>query len=94
MSKKLVTVGKWVAVRKNPEDEVTEGGIILAQGASIGKPESGVLVSAGDQKNMKDGETVLFAKGAGVEILFEGEKLHILAAEQIVGVVRDEAVVQ
>jgi chaperonin GroES len=96
MTLKLKPLGNRVVVEPTEQDEVTAGGIVLPETAKE-KPQKGVILSAGpgdrDDKgkriemDVKEGDTVLFAKYAGTEIKVDGKKLLILRESDILAIV-------
>jgi chaperonin GroES len=98
MSLKLKPLGNRVVVEPVEEDEVTAGGIVLPETAKE-KPQKGAVISAGpgerddDGKyipmDVKEGDTVLFAKYAGTEIKVEGKKLLILRESDLLAIVEE-----
>jgi chaperonin GroES len=98
MSLKLKPLGNRVVVEPTEQEEVTAGGIVLPETAKE-KPQKGKVLSAGpgdrdeDGKyipmDVKEGDTVLFAKYAGTEIKVEGKKLLILRESDLLAIVLD-----
>lgn len=85
-----------VLVKRVDEDEKTKGGIIIPDTAKE-KPSQGKILSVGngavseDGKvrplDVKEGDTVLFAKWAGTEVKIDGEDLLIMKESDILGVI-------
>ena len=98
MSISLKPLGNRVLVEPVEQEEVTAGGIVLPETAKE-KPQKGKILSAGpgdrdeDGKripmDVKEGDTVLFAKYAGTEIKVEGKKLLILRESDLLAIVED-----
>ncbi len=98
MSMKLKPLGNRVVVEPLEQEEVTAGGIVLPETAKE-KPQKGTVLSVGpgerDDKgkyipmDVKDGDTVLFAKYAGTEIKLDGKKLLILRESDLLAIVED-----
>ncbi|MEW5869228.1 MAG: co-chaperone GroES [Chloroflexota bacterium] len=98
MSISLKPLGNRVLVEPVEQEEVTAGGIVLPETAKE-KPQKGKILSAGpgdrdeDGKripmDVKEGDTVLFAKYAGTEIKVEGKKLLILRESDLLAIVVD-----
>ncbi|MFZ6019772.1 MAG: co-chaperone GroES [Chloroflexota bacterium] len=96
MSINLKPLGSRVVVEPIEQEEVTAGGIVLPETAKE-KPQKGVILSVGpgdrdeDGKripmDVKEGDTVLFAKYAGTEIKVEGKKLLILRESDLLAIV-------
>ncbi|GAP11527.1 co-chaperonin GroES [Bellilinea caldifistulae] len=96
MSVNLKPLGSRVVVEPIEQEEVTAGGIVLPETAKE-KPQKGVILSVGpgdrdeDGKripmDVKEGDTVLFAKYAGTEIKVEGKKLLILRESDLLAIV-------
>ncbi len=78
------------------QEEITAGGIVLPETAKE-KPQKGKVLSVGPGErdedgeyipmDVKEGETVLFAKYAGTEIKMEGKKLLILRESDLLAIV-------
>jgi chaperonin GroES len=96
MSLKLKPLGNRVVVEPLEQEEMTAGGIVLPETAKE-KPQKGKILSAGpgerdeDGKyipmDVKEGDTVLFAKYAGTEIKVESKKLLILRETDLLAIV-------
>lgn len=96
MSIKLKPLGSRVVIEPLEQEEVTAGGIVLPETAKE-KPQKGVVLSVGpgdrdeDGKriamDVKEGDTVLFAKYAGTEIKIDGKKLLILRESDLLAIV-------
>ena len=95
MSLKLKPLGNRVVVEPVEQEEITAGGIVLPETAKE-KPQKGKVLSAGpgdrDDKgkyipmDVKEGDTVLFAKYAGTEIKLDGEKVLVLRESDILAI--------
>ena len=98
MSLKLKPLGNRVVVEPVEQEEITAGGIVLPETAKE-KPQKGKVLSSGpgdrDDKgkyipmDVKEGDTVLFAKYAGTEIKVEGKKLLILRESDLLAIVEE-----
>jgi len=98
MSLKLKPLGNRVVVEPVEQEEITAGGIVLPETAKE-KPQKGKVLSAGpgdrDDKgkyipmDVKEGDTVLFAKYSGTEIKVEGKKLLILRESDLLAIVEE-----
>ncbi len=96
MSITLKPLGNRVVVEPVEQEEVTAGGIVLPETAKE-KPQKGLVISVGpgdrdeDGKyipmDVKQGDTVLFAKYAGTEIKVDGKKLLILRESDLLAIV-------
>lgn len=96
MAINLKPLGSRVVIEPLEQEEVTAGGIVLPETAKE-KPQKGVVLSVGpgdrdeDGKripmDVKEGDTVLFAKYAGTEIKVEGKKLLILRESDLLAIV-------
>ncbi len=96
MAINLKPLGSRVVVEPIEQEEVTAGGIVLPETAKE-KPQKGIILSVGpgdrdeDGKripmDVKEGDTVLFAKYAGTEIKVEGKKLLILRESDLLAIV-------
>jgi chaperonin GroES len=96
MSMSLKPLGNRVVVEPVEQEEVTAGGIVLPETAKE-KPQKGKILSIGpgdrddDGKripmDVKEGDTVLFAKYAGTEIKVNNKKLLILKETDLLAIV-------
>ncbi len=96
MSMSLKPLGNRVVIEPLEQDEITAGGIVLPETAKE-KPQKGVVLSVGpgdrDEDgdriplDVKEGDTVLFAKYAGTEIKVDGKKLLILRESDLLAIV-------
>ena len=92
---KLKPLGNRVVVEPAEQEEITAGGIVLPETAKE-KPQKGVISAAGPgeyqngtlvEMQVKEGDTVLFAKYAGTEIKVDGKKLLILRESDLLAIV-------
>ncbi len=96
MSMTLKPLGNRVVIEPIEQEDITSGGIVLPETAKE-KPQKGTILSIGpgerdeDGKyipmDVKEGDTVLFAKYAGTEIKVDGDKLLILKESDILAIV-------
>jgi chaperonin GroES len=96
MSFSLKPLGNRVVVEPIEQEEVTSGGIVLPETAKE-KPQKGKVLSVGpgerdeDGKriplDVKEGDTVLFAKYSGTEIKMDGKKLLILRESDLLAII-------
>ena len=99
MSMTLKPLGNRVVIEPIEQEDITSGGIVLPETAKE-KPQKGTIISVGpgerdeDGKyipmDVKEGDTVLFAKYAGTEIKVDGDKLLILKESDILAIVLSE----
>jgi len=85
-------LGNRLVVEPIAEEEITAGGIVLPETAKE-KPQKGTVLAVGPgERNekgdhmpleVKEGDTVLFAKYSGTEIKFDGKKLLIMRESDI-----------
>lgn len=85
-------LGDKVVVKTTDEEEKSPGGIILPDTAKK-KPQEGVVVAVGPGRvlddgsrapmNVKEGQTVVFAKYGGTEVTVDGEDYIILDEDSI-----------
>jgi chaperonin GroES len=95
----LKPLGNRVVVEPIEQEEVTSGGIVLPETAKE-KPQKGLVLSVGPgdrdddgdyiPMDVKQGDTVLFAKYAGTEIKVEGKKLLILRESDLLAIVLND----
>lgn len=84
-----------VLVKRIDVETKTAGGIIIPDGKTE-KPSQGEVIALGQgyrgddgsfsSLSVKEGETVLFGKYAGVEIKIEGQELLIMKESDIIGI--------
>ncbi len=84
-----------VLIKRIPEATVTKGGIIIPESYRE-KPMSGEVVAIGTGKKTRDGiipidvavgDTVLFAKYAGIDIKIKDEDYLIVKEDDILGII-------
>jgi len=95
---KLRPLGDRVVIQPTPREEITKSGIVLPDTAKE-KPQEGKVISAGpgrltDEGNrepmdVKEGDTVLYAKYAGTEFKIEGDELLIVSQKDILAIVEN-----
>ena len=90
---KLKPLGDRLIVRAIEEEETTSSGIVLPDTAKE-KPQRGEVIAVGDGRYDDDGEkripldvqtgdTVLYSKYGGTEIMVEGEDLLVLRESDV-----------
>ncbi len=79
-----------------PEEETTEGGIVIPDTAKE-QPQKAEVIAAGPGKkedgelvepDVDEGETVLYGKYAGTEVEFGGEEYLVMDAEDVLAIVQ------
>jgi chaperonin GroES len=93
---KVRPLGDRVVIRPSAKEEVSALGVILPDTAKE-KPQKGTIIAVGTGRvldngqklslEVKEGDTVLFAKYAGTEIKIDGEELLILSEKDVLAVV-------
>ena len=88
----LKPLGDRLIVKAVEEDEVTASGIVLPDTAKE-KPQRGEVIAVGDGAfddsgnrkpvDVKEGETVLYSKYGGTEIVVDGEDLLVLRESDV-----------
>src|SRR5918999_6264848 len=96
MSISLKPLGDRVVVKAKPKDEMTSSGIVLPDTASE-KPQEGSVLAVGPGRvldngkrvdmEVKQGDTVLFAKYAGTEVKLDGEEYLVVRESDLLAVV-------
>ncbi len=94
----LRPLGDRVVIRPLAREEVTKSGIVLPDTAKE-KPQEGKIIAAGpgrltddgtrEPMDVKEGDTVLYAKYAGTEFKVEGDELLIVSQKDILAIVED-----
>ena len=87
-----------VLVKRIEEEKKTAGGIIIPDSAQE-KPVEGIIVAVGTGArddsgkiiplDVKEGDTVIFAKWAGTEIKIDGDELLVMKESDIIAIVED-----
>jgi chaperonin GroES len=98
MALKMKPLGNRVVIEPLESEEITAGGIVLPETAKE-KPQKGKVLSVGPgerdedgdyiKMDVKEGDTVLFAKYAGTEIKMDGKKLLILRESDLLAIIVD-----
>ncbi len=98
MSKKLTPLADRLVVEPIEQEETTASGLVLPETAKE-KPQQGKVIAVGPGRRDDDGnriemdvakdDTVLYAKYAGTEIKFEGDKLLILKESDVLAILQD-----
>ncbi len=96
MAMTLKPLGNRVVVEPIEQEEITAGGIVIPETAKE-KPQKGTILSVGPGErddegkyipmDVKEGDTVLFAKYSGTEIKVDGKKLLILRESDLLAIV-------
>jgi chaperonin GroES len=96
MAIKLNPLGDRVVVEPNDREETFAGGQLVLPETAKEKPQQGVILAVGPGRrdedgkrikmDVKEGDSVLFAKYAGTEIKLDGKKVLILKESDILGV--------
>ena len=96
MAMSLKPLGNRVVIEPLEAEEITAGGIVLPETAKE-KPQKGKVIAAGPGErdddgdyialDVKEGDTVLFAKYAGTELKLDGKKLLILRETDLLGII-------
>lgn len=90
-------LGSRIVVEPSEQEEATISGIFIAQ-TSKEKPQKGTILAVGpgdwedgqrSPMDVKEGETVLFAKYAGTEFKYQGEDYLILSQKDILAKLND-----
>ena len=95
MSIAIKPLGNRVVVEPIEQEDLTSGGIVLPETAKE-KPQKGSVLAIGpgdrddDGKripmDVKEGDTVLFAKYSGTEIKLDDKKVLILRESDLLGI--------
>lgn len=88
---KVTPLHDRVIVKPAKAEEKTAGGIIIPDTAKE-KPQKGTVIAAGPGKKdepvtVKVGDTVLYGKYSGTEIVIEGDELLIMRESDILAIV-------
>jgi chaperonin GroES len=92
---RLEPLGDKVVVKRMEAEDKTSGGIVLPDSAR-GKPQQGRVLSVGDGRlladgsrsphQVKEGDRIVFASYAGMEIQVADERLLIMSEDEILAV--------
>ncbi|MCL5109008.1 MAG: co-chaperone GroES [Chloroflexi bacterium] len=95
MAGQIKPLGDRVVVKPTQREEVTKGGIVLPDTAKE-KPMEGKVLAVGPGRvneegkrvpmEVKEGDSVLYAKYAGSEVKLDGEELLIISEKDIMGI--------
>ena len=95
MATKIKPLHDRIVVKRVKEEEKSKGGIIIPDTAKE-KPQQGKVVAVGTGKrdngklvplDVKAGDTILFGKYSGTDVVLDGEDHLILREEDVLGVV-------
>jgi len=96
-STKIQPLADRVVIRPNEREEMTVSGIVLPDTAKE-KPQEGTVIATGPGRldengkrvalEVKNGDTVLYAKYAGTEVKVDGEELLILKETDVLAVMK------
>ncbi|NDJ86067.1 MAG: co-chaperone GroES [Chloroflexi bacterium] len=99
MSLKLRPLADRVIVEPQEREETFAGGQLVLPETAKEKPQQGSVLAVGPGRrdddgdhialDVKEGDTVLFAKYAGTEIKIDGKKVLILKENDILAVVEE-----
>lgn len=90
-------LGDRVAVKPEPADEKTAGGLFVPDSAKE-KPQRGTIVAIGAgrvengeriEMTVKEGDAVLYGKYAGTELSLNGDDLLIMKESDLLGLIQD-----
>lgn len=93
---KVVPLGDKIVVKRIEAEEVSPGGVVLPESARE-TPKQGRVLSIGDGQLLPDGsrarhsvaegDRVLFASFAGIEVMVDGQELLIMREEEVLAIV-------
>ncbi len=94
----LKPLGDRVIIKRDEAETTTASGLILAS-SSKEKPQSGIVLAAGEGRfdkdgklvpmPVKEGDRVLYGKFGGTEVTIDGEEVLILRADDLFAVYTD-----
>jgi chaperonin GroES len=94
---KVQPLADRLVIRPNEREEMTISGIVLPDTAKE-KPQEGTVIAAGPGRlnekgarvalEVKNGDTVLYAKYAGTEVKVDGEDLLILKESDVLAIIK------
>lgn len=81
-------LGKRVLVKRVEETKTTASGIIIPDNAKE-KPLTGKVVAVSkDLSELKEGDTILFAKYGGTEVKLDADEYLVLNIDDVLGIVK------
>ncbi|WP_297195310.1 co-chaperone GroES [uncultured Campylobacter sp.] len=81
-------LGKRVLVKRVEETKTTASGIIIPDNAKE-KPLTGKIVAVSKElSEVKEGDTVLFAKYGGTEVKLDSDEYLVLNIDDVLGIVK------
>jgi len=96
MATTLKPLGDRVVVKPKAKEDITKSGIVLPDTASE-KPQEGTVMAVGPGRTLdngkrvdmdvKQGDTVLFAKYAGTEVKIDGDELLVIRESDLLAIV-------
>lgn len=92
MNKKIRPLGDRVLVAPLSEEEVTASGIILPDTVEKEKKAEGKVLAVGDGEEikklkLKEGDTIIYGKYSGEEVMLEKEEYKILKDDEVLAVI-------
>ncbi len=86
---KIIPIGNRVILEQIEKESKTSSGIYIPTSSSeidnVGK-----VIAVGDVKNVKVGDTVVYAKFSSTEVTSRTKKFLIVEEKDILGIVREE----
>ena len=89
-------LGERIVIKVMESEEKTKGGIVLPDTAKE-KPQMGKVLAVGTGRlldngervplEVKEGDTVLFAKDAGTEVKLDGEEYTVIKESDVLAIV-------
>ena len=87
---KFNALNKKILIRKIEDPEKTESGIILKLDEKD-EPWMGIIVEIGQNDlELRNGDTILFARWSGTELNFNKEKLLVITEEDVIAVLEEK----
>lgn len=81
-------LGKRVLVKRVEETKTTASGIIIPDNAKE-KPLTGKVVAVSKEiSELKEGDTILFAKYGGTEVKLDADEYLVLNIDDVLGIVK------
>lgn len=85
---KMKPLGDRVILKQVEAEEKTKSGIILPDSAQE-KPQEALVVAVGpDEKQVKEGDKVIYSQYAGTDVKYEGEEYKIVDEKDIIAIVK------
>lgn len=87
----IIPVGTYLLIEPIKDNEVTAGGLYIPDSVRQ-EPDKGKIISVGSEVTdgkLASGVTVLFRKGIGESIKYDGKEYLLLPLKEIIGIFKE-----